>query len=119
MLELTMDSRGARILILALFGMALASPLVAACACLASAPDPSPPADCHSTPTQTLTVGCCCIESAGDEADGERATLPAPRVATAHATPVAELHAAFLVAPESTIAPVEVAPPPLAAPLRL
>lgn len=117
--ELTMDSRGARILILALFGMALAAPLAAACACLASIPDPMPAAGCHSMPTETLTVGCCCIESPGDEVDGDRATLPAPRVATALATPTVEFHAALLAASESTIAPVRGAPSRPAAPLRL
>lgn len=114
-------TRATRILVLALLGVALAAPVVAACACLASAPDPMPVASCHAPPATALTVGCCCVESrGGGEVDGDRAALPTLRVATAAATPpTADRFGTSLAATDPTLAPVRGAPPPHTVPLRL
>lgn len=114
-------ARATRILVLALFGVALAAPVVAACACLASAPEPTPGASCHAPSATALTAGCCCVESKGAEVDGDRAALPTLRVATAVTTPppVGEPFGTSLAAPDPALAPVRDAPPRHIVPLRL
>lgn len=112
-------TRATRILVLALLGVALAAPVVAVCACLASAPDPMPAGSCHAPPAAALTAGCCCVESENAEVDGDRAALPTLRVATAVTTPVADPFGTSLTVPEPALAPVRGAPPRHTVPLRL
>lgn len=113
-------TRATRILVLALLGVALAAPVVAACACLASAPDPMPVASCHVPPATALMTGCCCVESRGGEVDGDRAALPTLRVATAVSTPpAADRFGTSLAAPDPARAPARGAPSRHTVPLRL
>lgn len=113
-------TRATRILVLTLLGVALAAPVVAACACLASAPDPVAAASCHAPPATALTAGCCCVESKDSEVDGDQAALPTLRIATVVTPPpVADPFGTSLAAPAPALAPVGGAPPRHTVPLRL
>lgn len=113
------ETRAARVSVLVLLGVALAAPVMAACACLVSAPEPTPAAGCHAPPEAALTAGCCCIEARTGELDGDSAAVPTPRVAMTTMISVATPVGTAVVAPHPVPAPVRAAPPPHTVPLRL
>lgn len=112
-------TRAARILVLALFGVALAAPVVAACACLDAVSDPAPAMSCHAPPAAALTSGCCCIEAEPGEVDDDQAALPTLRVATTVTTPVTESSGTAMAAANPALASVRGVPPRHTVPLRL